>query len=54
MTLKDGEVTEIVQYADETTFQRQIGMLPPPGSRMEKFLGRLQALGASRRRRKNA
>jgi len=29
-------------------------MLPPLGSRAERVLGRLQALGARRRRRKNA
>jgi steroid delta-isomerase-like uncharacterized protein len=54
MTLREDRVAHVRQYVDYTTFQRQIGMLPPAGSRGERFLGRLQALGAKRRLKKNS
>ena len=52
--LREGRVERIRQYVDMVSFQRQIGMLPPVGSRGERFLGRLQAFGARRRRKRNA
>lgn len=51
--LRDGKVQGVRQYVDYITFQRQIGMLPASGSRGERLLGRLQALGAKRRARRN-
>jgi len=50
---EDGRAKHVRQYVDETTFQRQIGMMPPAGSRSERFLMRLQALGARRRLKRN-
>lgn len=53
MTVRDGKVEHLDQFVDYVTFQRQIGMLPKPGSPLERVIGRLQALGAKRRLRKN-
>jgi steroid delta-isomerase-like uncharacterized protein len=52
-TLEGDKVRHLVQYQDVMTFQRQIGAIPPPGSRGERVLMGLQALGAKRRMRKN-
>lgn len=53
MTVRDGKVAHLDQFVDYITFQRQIGMLPKAGSPIERMIGRLQALGAKRRLRKN-
>jgi|SRR5947209_3513742 len=48
-----GRGIHVRQYGDDSTFQRQIGMLPPEGSFGERVLMRLQALGARRRLKRN-
>ena len=53
VTLADGLGRHVRQYGDSVTLQRQIGSLPEPGSRGEKVMAGLQALGARRRRRRN-
>jgi steroid delta-isomerase-like uncharacterized protein len=53
MTMRDGRIASLRQYTDYVTFQRQIGALPPQGSRGERALAALQRLGAARRRRRN-
>ena len=49
MRLRGEQVAHVTQRWDVTGFQRQIGMLPPPGTRADRVLIRLQALGARRR-----
>jgi hypothetical protein len=49
-----GGVRHLRQWQDVVTFQRQIGALPAAGSRGEKMLLRLQALGAKRRVKRNS
>ena len=51
--LRDGNIESLREYMDDVTLQRQIGVMPPVGSRAERFLARLQALGARRRLKKN-
>ena len=51
---RDGLGYRVQQFPDYMAFQRQIGALPPQGSRGEKLLGRLQALGARRRLKRNS
>jgi hypothetical protein len=53
LEMRDGLGVHVRQYPDLIAFQRQIGALPPAGSRAERLLGRLQALGAGRRRKRN-
>lgn len=53
MTLRDGLAERLEQFGDYATFQRQNGVLPPPGSATARTLAALQRLGARRRRRKN-
>lgn len=53
-TMRDGRVDWLRQYQDITTLQRQIGMMPPQGSRSEKALLQLHALSAKRRMKKNS
>ncbi|GAC1319335.1 MAG: hypothetical protein NVSMB25_09940 [Thermoleophilaceae bacterium] len=52
-TNEEGLTTRVRQFQDVVAFQRQIGAAPQPGSRAEKVMLRLQALGAKRRLRKN-
>ena len=53
VTLRDGLISHLHQFGDSITLQRQIGSLPEPGSRGERFMARLQAMGARRRRKRN-
>lgn len=53
ITLSDGKCSHVRQYADVVTLQRQIGALPPVGSRAERMLMRLQAMSARRRMKRN-
>ena len=51
--LRDGKINHVQQYPDLITLQRQIGALPPVGSRAERLLMRLQAMSARRRMKRN-
>ena len=53
ISLSDGKCSHCRQYPDVMTLQRQIGALPPQGSRGERMMMRLQALQARRRMKKN-
>ena len=53
ITLRDGKVSHVKQYPDVVTLQRQIGAMPPAGSRAERLLMRLQAVSARRRMKRN-
>ena len=53
ITLRDGKISHVRQYPDVMAFQRQVGALPPAGSRAEQLLMRLQALSARRRMKRN-
>lgn len=53
-SLRDGKIERLHECIDYMSLQRQIGALPPVGSRGEHFLARLQAFGARRRFKKNA
>ena len=54
ISIRDGKVSHVRQYPDVTSLQRQIGALPPAGSRAERFLMRLQAISARRRMKRNS
>ena len=53
ITLRDGKVSHVQQYPDVVSLQRQIGAIPPEGSRAERVLMRLQAISARRRMKRN-
>lgn len=53
ITLQDGKASHVRQYPDVISLQRQIGAMPPAGSRGERLFVRLQALSARRRMKKN-
>ena len=51
--LRDGKISQVRQYPDLIALQRQIGALPPIGSRAEAVFMRLQAISARRRMKRN-
>ena len=53
ISITDGKCSHVRQYADTVTLQRQLGMMPEPGSRGERWMLRLQAMSAKRRMKKN-
>ena len=53
ITMRDGKCCAVRQYPDVISLQRQIGALPPQGSRGERLMMRLQAMSARRRMKKN-
>lgn len=53
LTSRGGRVASLRQYADYTTFQRQLGLIPPQRSMGERVLVALQKAGAKRRRKRN-
>lgn len=53
ISLRDGKVSHVRQYPDVIALQRQIGALPPAGSRAERLLMRVQAVSARRRMKRN-
>lgn len=53
ITMRDGKVSYVRQYPDVISLQRQIGAMPPAGSRAERMLMRLQAVSARRRMKRN-
>jgi len=53
ISLVDGKASYVRQYPDVVALQRQIGAMPPAGSRAERVLMRLQAVSAARRMKRN-
>jgi steroid delta-isomerase-like uncharacterized protein len=53
ISVRDGKCSHVRQYPDVISLQRQIGALPPQGSRGERMLMRLQAMSARRRMKRN-
>jgi steroid delta-isomerase-like uncharacterized protein len=54
ITMRDGKVSHLRQYPDVVDVQRQVGALPPAGSRTEKMGLMLQRMSARRRMRRNS
>ena len=53
ITLREGKISHVKQYPDVLSLQRQIGAIPPAGSRAERMMMRLQAMSARRRMKRN-
>lgn len=51
---RDGLLARVQTHYDLMDWGRQLGLVPPHGSRAERIAVRLQRLGAGRQRRKNA
>jgi steroid delta-isomerase-like uncharacterized protein len=51
---REGRLAHYHALYDTADFGRQMGLIPPRGSRAERAMIRLQRLGAKRARRKNA
>ena len=53
LTLQGDKCSHCRQYPDVISVQRQIGALPPQGSRSERMMMRMQAMSARRRMKRN-